>query len=390
MPDPRWYAPWITPGETLLWEGRPAERPPLFQKEDAKCLLFLPFLGVGGFMLYTVAASDAPGWLTWGFCAIVGVWLLGMLLSMLAPLLYRLWLTPALAYAVTNRRILRYRRGTVDALDVAHLPKGRVLPTREGCGTITFAMERQNRMHVSGSGFSVSMSMPQDWLSGLLRTSMGSLDSFDLYHLAQADRVLALIRSVEVSIPQVQPLSDAPLLPLDPGEKLLWQGRPGHPPFGFDYDWLNILPGLFALGIGLFAVGVMTFLPRQTEDSPLVFQLVFSIPIFIGLYLLIGRSLLQRWQMRRTVVVVTDRRILRAVGNKVETCTPGETLRMGLFQGREGCGSIILGDVWAAVQSRSSRSNGSLNAIPAFQLPFIPDATRCMDAINALRKELAP
>lgn len=392
MPASRWYEAYMTPGETLLWESRPAERPPVFQKEDAKCLLFLPFLGVGGFMLYTVASSDAPGWLMWGFCAIMGMWVLGVLLSTLAPLLYRLWLTPELAYAVTDRRILRYRRGTVDALDIAHLPQGRVLPTREGCGTITFAIERQTHVHVSGGGIRFNMSLPQDWLSGLLRTSLASLDSFDLYHIAQADRVLALIRGIEPSIPDVQPLSDAPLLPLDPGEKLLWQGRPGRPPFGFDYDWLNILPGLFALGIGLFVVGVTTFVPRQTGDSPLLIQLLFFIPIFVGLYMVAGRSLLQLINMRRTVIVVTDRRILRAVGGRVESCIPGETLRMGLFQGHSshpGCGSVILGDVWAAAQSRSSRNNGSLNAFPAFQLPFIPDAARCMDAINVLRKELS-
>ena len=51
MPASRWYEAYMTPGETLRWEGRPAERPPVFQKEDAKSLLFLPFLGVGGFML---------------------------------------------------------------------------------------------------------------------------------------------------------------------------------------------------------------------------------------------------------------------------------------------------------------------------------------------------
>ena len=333
MPASRWYEAYITPGETLRWEGRPAERPPAFQKEDAKCLLFLPFLGVGGFMLYTVASSDAPGWLMWGFCAIVGVWVLGVLLSTLAPLLYRLWLMPELAYAVTNRRILRYRRGTVDALDVAHLPQGRVLPTREGCGIITFAIERQTHVHVSGGGIRFSMSLPQDWLSGLLRTSLASLDSFDLYHIAQADRVLALIRSIEPSIPDVQPLSDAPLLPLDPGEKLLWQGRPERPPFGFDYDWLNILPGLFALGIGLFVVGVTTFVPRQTGDSPLLFQLLFSIPIFVGLYMVAGRSLLQLINMRRTVIVVTDRRIPAGCGRQGGILHPRRNPPHGAFPG---------------------------------------------------------
>jgi len=389
MINPGWYLPYMTSGERILWEGQPAEHAPVFQKEDAKSLLFLPFLGVGGFMLYTVATSDAPGWLMWGFCAIVGVWLLGVLLSTLAPLLYRLWLTPGLAYAVTNRRILRYRHGTVDALDIAHLPKGRVLPTREGCGTITFAMEQHTHVHVSGGGFRVSMSMPQDWLSGLLRTSLATLDSFELFHIAEAEQVLALIRSVEVSIPDVQSLMETPLLPLEEGEKLLWQGRPEHPPFGFDYDWLNILPGLFALGIGLFVVSVMTFLPRQTEDSPLLFQLIFSIPILIGLYLLIGRSLLERYQMRRTVIVITDRRILRTVGDRVESITPGETIRMGLFQGRDGCGTILLVDVWAtmtALTLRGSRGGFSLTREKGFQLRCIPDAAKAMDAINAMRK----
>lgn len=388
MINPGWHLPYMTSGERILWEGQPAEHAPVFQKEDAKSLLFLPFLGVGGFMLYTVATSDAPGWLMWGFCAIVGVWLLFVLLSTLAPLLYRLWLTPELAYAVTDRRILRYRRGVVDALDIACLPKGRVLPTREGCGTITFAIEQKTRVHAAPGGFSVEMSMPQSWLSGMLRTSLATLDSFELLHIADAEQVLALIRGIEPSIPAVQPLMETPLLPLDPGEKLLWQGRPETPPFAFDYDWLNILPGLFVLGIGLFVVSVMTFLPRQAEDSILIFQLIFSIPVLIGLYLLIGRSLLDRFNMRRTVIVITDQRIMRAVGGRVGSITPGETIRMGLFQGRDGCGTILLGDVWAAVLAAQGRSKRAIGSQPGFQLRNIPEAARAMDAICALRKGL--
>ncbi len=392
MPAPRWYEPYTTPGETLLWEGAPAENAPLFQKEDAKSLLFLPFLGFGGFILYTIATSGAPAWVLGGFGVIIGVWVLGVLLSSLAPLLYRLWLTPELAYAVTNRRILRYRRGTVDALDIVSLPKGRVLPTREGCGTITFAIEQTSQVHISSTGFRFSMSMPQDWLSGLLRTSLASLDGFDLYNIADAEAVLALIRSVEPSIPDLQPLSDTPLLPLEDGERLLWQGRPERPPFGFDYDWLNIMPGLFALCIGLMVV-VIIIAPTQGDASKLPLWLFFSIPLAIGLFLLFGRSLLQRWQMRRTIIVVTDRRILRSVGGKVEAFVPGETIRMGLFQGQDGCGSVLLGDLWATKQAyrpESTRQQHSFNAHPGFQLPFIPDAARCMDAISALRKEIAP
>ncbi|MBR3765511.1 MAG: hypothetical protein IKK57_13295 [Clostridia bacterium] len=391
MPDPRWYEPWITPGEKILWQGEPAPDAPRFTKEDAKSLLFLPFLGAGVFMLYNIARSDPPEWVLWSFGGIIGIWLLGVLFSTLAPLLYRLWLTPGMAYAVTDRRILRYRRGTVDALDVIHLPRGRVIPTKDGCGTITFAMDKTTAVHVSPGGFQLYTHLPQDWLTALLRTSLASLDSFELYHIPEAEHVLALIRGVEPSIPDMQPLSDAPLLPLDPGEKLLWQGRPERPPLGFDYDWLNILPALFVLGVGLIAVGALTFLPRQTTDSPLIIQIIFSFPIFVGLYMLLGRTVLQRISMRRTVIVITDRRILRSIGGKVETFIPGETQRMGLFQGRDGSGTILLGDLWATIQAYrpiGTKNARSLSSYPGFQLRFIPDAARAMDAINALRRNI--
>ena len=391
MIEPRWYDPFLTPDERILWEGQPAENPPVFQKEDAKNLLFLPFLGMGGFMLYTVSTSDPPGWVLWSFGSLIGVWLLFVLLSSLAPLLYRLWLVPGLAYVVTDRRILRYRRGVVDALDVARLPKGRIIPTKDGCGTITFEMEKRPTVHVSGAGFRVTMTTPQEWLTGMLRTSLATLDSFELFHIAEAEQVLALIRSVETAIPAVRPLMETPLLPLEEGEKLLWQGRPETPPIGFDYDWLSIMPGLFLMGAGLAAVGAMTFLPRQTADSPLVLQLLFSIPIFVGLYLLIGRSLLERFQMRRTVIVITDRRILRAVGGRVKAFIPGETIRLGLFQGQHGCGTVLLGDVWAAMSAltlHGHRGGFRLTSEKGFQLRYIPDAARAMDAINALRKGL--
>ena len=47
----RWYEPYMTPGEKLHWQGQVAENAPTFCKEDAKSLLFLPFLGMGVFML---------------------------------------------------------------------------------------------------------------------------------------------------------------------------------------------------------------------------------------------------------------------------------------------------------------------------------------------------
>ena len=106
--------------------------------------------------------------------------------------------------------------------------------------------------------------------------------------------------------------------------------------------------------------------------------------------MLLGRSLLQRIRMSKTVIVITDRRIMRSVGGKVKTLIPGETLRMGLFQGRDGCGSIILGDVWAAAKAAQGTRSRSLAAQPCFQLLFIPDAARAMDAINALRNRIAP
>lgn len=385
MPDPRWYDPFMTPGETILWEGNPAENPPIFQKEDLKALLFLPFLVMGGFMLHAIATSDPPELVLWSFGGIIVIWLLGVLFSTLAPLLYRLWLTPGMAYAVTDRRILRYRRGTVDTLDVSHLPRGRVIPTKDGCGTITFAIDEETRIHVTTGGFHVSMHMPQEWLSSLLHTSMASLNNFDLYHIAEAESVLAIIRSVEPSIPAPQPLSDAPLLPLEDGEKLLWQGRPGRPPFGFDYDWLNIMPGLFAMGIGVVAQVMLA-----PANAPLILRLIFVIPIIVGLYLLFGRSLLQRWQMRRTVIVITDRRILRSIGGKVETFIPGETQRMGLFQGRDGSGTILLGDLWATIQAYrpiGTKNARSFSIYPGFQLRYIPDAARVMDILADLMQK---
>nr|MBR4279940.1 hypothetical protein [Clostridia bacterium] len=384
MTDRYWYEPYMTDGEKLLWQGKPAENAPTFCKEDAKSLLFLPFLGMGGFMLYTIASSGAPGSLLMGFGAVIGVWVLGVLLSSLGPTLYRLWLQGDMAYAVTDRRILRYRRGTVDALDVAHLPKGRVLPTKDGCGTVTFAMEKTTAVRVTTGSIHFSMSMPQDWLSGMLRTSMASLDGFELFHIPEAEQVLALIRSIEPSIPDVPPLTEAPLLPLEPGEVLLWQGKPETPPIGFDYDWLNIMPGFFVAGIGAVGQAMLSL-----AAAPVSLRLIFVIPIVVGLFLLFGRALLQRIRMGRTTIVITDRRILRSVGGKVKELKPSETLRMGLFQGRDGCGTVILGDVWAAAGAARNSRNPSLTRFPGFQLMFIPDAAKAMDAVNALRKHIA-
>lgn len=74
---------------------------------------------------------------------------------------------------------------------------------------------------------------------------------------------------------------------------------------------------------------------------------------------------------------------------------PGATLRMGLCQGRTshpGCGTILLGDLWATAQAyrpTSTRTPRVFSRYPGDQLMFIPDAARAMDAVNVLRRNLS-
>lgn len=104
-----------------------------------------------------------------------------------------------------------------------------------------------------------------------------------------------------------QPASGGPLLP---GETLLWSGQPLQGWVLESSDWF-LVP--FSLAWGGFAIfwNAAVWL----GGSPLFFKL-FGLPfLFVGLFLIAGRFIVDRRNRARTHYAVTDQRLLISEGN---------------------------------------------------------------------------
>src|SRR5215469_27436 len=87
---------------------------------------------------------------------------------------------------------------------------------------------------------------------------------------------------------------------LDSGEKLLWAGRPAQGIVLTRQEWYVVAFGAVWLG---FAVNF--FWPVLTNTSDPFVVAVAPLFIGIGIYMLIGRSLADRWYRSRLIYGVT-------------------------------------------------------------------------------------
>lgn len=365
-----WYEPYLQPDEEIRWQGRPDRHELGAIGEVAGGAPMLRMLGWGGCILYMVltgANTDNP--IAWGFCGIVAVWLLiAFFIGFGKPLLAISRLRKA-EYIITDRRILRKMGRAVDALDSRCLPAPCLRRGAMHYGTITF-----------GAGSA-------DLDSRYTRhPSLALADAFELRAIPEAAKVLDVIASMEKSAVPVKPLSDLPLIPLEEGERVLWQGCPerGSLPLTFTMN-LNsdrLLGGIWAtlLPAALLAVFIWLKVPGDAYLAAAPFWCV----MLYGLHCLGLFSLRIHRQMGNEEYVITDRRVLRRVKTKLTEHVFTREDMFFLAQGRDGCGTVVIGNLREAHRKAARIRRYSLTGEPGFQLRAIPDPTRAMDALSAL------
>lgn len=126
---------------------------------------------------------------------------------------------------------------------------------------------------------------------------------------------------------------------LSEGERILWRGVPeeGHLLTAAD---IFLIP--FSLMWGGFAI--FWELTTFVSNAPLIFKL-WGIPfVLVGLYLIFGRFIALKNIRRSTSYIITDRRVLRKIKNKVDfidyrTCS---NIQTDVFDG--GRGRITFGE----------------------------------------------
>lgn len=155
---------------------------------------------------------------------------------------------------------------------------------------------------------------------------------------------------------------------LERGERLLWSGQPAQGLRWRPADWL-LVP--FSLLWGGFAF-VWEYLVLTSPGTPW-FMAVWGIPfVLVGLYLIFGRFLADRYQRARTWYAVTDQRVLIVRTGRSRQVQSLALAGLGdavLSERGDGPGSIVFGPVNPMAVAVEGALPGRLRErMPAFEL----------------------
>ena len=165
---------------------------------------------------------------------------------------------------------------------------------------------------------------------------------------------------------------------LEPGERILWQGRP---------DTRLVFPperkGGFWAGIGLAVIGLLQLSVLRQADLEITLWPYALIPVGLGAAIVAVQPFWTRMRRRRTWYTLTDRRAF------IATAMPLRGKRLQ-FWPVNGDAPLILteGDpasVWFA-EERKKRDNGRVHVIP-IGFERIVDAKEVAEQMRALRQD---
>lgn len=157
------------------------------------------------------------------------------------------------------------------------------------------------------------------------------------------------------------------------GEQILWRGTPGPGNLLTRQDF-------FLIPFSLFWTGGVVFISFNilSTDSPL-FSKLFLIPFLCaGFYILIGRFLWTAYQRKQTAYVITNQKVIRKRGSRIDIQTLANAPATHLEIHKDGYGTIAFGNPYM----RTHRSSNSFNGYDGlFSLENIPDAVRVQQII---------
>lgn len=123
--------PYLAPGETILWRGRP-ERGHLLGPQD---IFMIPFsiFWCGFAVFWFVSALQAGAFALFGIPFVcVGIYIT------VGRFFHTAWSRRNTAYVITTAKIIRRRGTQVDMLDAKTMPTVHVTARTDGTGTIRF------------------------------------------------------------------------------------------------------------------------------------------------------------------------------------------------------------------------------------------------------------
>lgn len=168
------------------------------------------------------------------------------------------------------------------------------------------------------------------------------------------------------------------------GERLLWTGRPKQ---GF----VLRASDLFLIPFSLLWAGFIVFwtFGAWTVRAPSFF-LLWAVPfLLVGLYMTVGRFIVDAWVRSRTTYALTDRRALiisESLGRTVKSLDLRAIQDITLEMKGDGSGTILFGQgISYRGAYRGMYWPGASRYLPPM-FEFIPDARRVYDMIMQVKQ----
>lgn len=158
---------------------------------------------------------------------------------------------------------------------------------------------------------------------------------------------------------------------LDPGETLLWQGRPDHGPAFRPQHPMQVVMGVFFVVFSTVWIKMAFWItggfPDDAGGLVDIFPYFGALFLAVGLYMAGGFVLWDMLRLSRTTYTLTDRRAFIATdlpiqGRRLRSWPLDADTRLSLDDGDPG-------SVWFAWKEVSWRSNGSLHSVKTQQVP---------------------
>lgn len=137
---------------------------------------------------------------------------------------------------------------------------------------------------------------------------------------------------------------------LSSDEYVLWQGKPqkGH---------IFTAQDVFVIPFSIFWLGFAVVWTALASKSSAIFGL-FGLPfVLVGLYMLFGRFVHKNRLKKKTAYVITNKRVIRKIGNRVDMRNLNDLPEMQVTTYKDGSGTINFGYNVTHYRGRYHRSS---------------------------------
>lgn len=164
---------------------------------------------------------------------------------------------------------------------------------------------------------------------------------------------------------------------MGPGETILWKGKPGKG---------NLVTGqdLFMIPFSIVWCGFALFWEYNVIRIGFTPFMLFGIPfVCMGVYLVVGRFFHTAWLRKRTAYVITNKKIIRARGNRIDMIEGRNMPPVQITAFRDGSGTVRIGYPYHRYRRSALDTN---MGVQDFMLENVPNVALVQQMIDRMER----